>query len=155
MGVLSEKENGLMLVSEEELFANVVAIIENRKGRASAATNSEATLMFWEAGYYISSVLLGNERATYGKRIVATLSSQLEKRYGSSFTLPNVRRMMRFSQRITDKQIVTTLSSQLSWSHVIELLPLKNVQAQLFYAEDVANRGYQFKKIIYLENYLY
>jgi len=130
---MSEKENELMLVSESELFVNVVAIIENRKGRAAMAANSEATLMFWEVGHYVSYVLLGNERATYGKQIVTTLSSQLEERCGSSFSLPNMRRMMRFAQRMTDKQIVTMLSSQLSWSHIIELLPLKNEQAQLFY----------------------
>ena len=55
--------------------------------------------------------------------------------------------MMRFSQRIADKQIMATLSSQLNWSHVIELLPLKNEQAQLFYAEDVANRGLSVQEL--------
>ena len=36
---MSEKENELMLVSESELFADVIAIIENRKGRAAAANS--------------------------------------------------------------------------------------------------------------------
>jgi hypothetical protein len=36
------------------------------------------------------------------------------------------------------KQIVSTLSTQLSWSHFVELLPLKSHEARLFYARQAA-----------------
>ena len=39
--------------------------------------NHENVLMFWEVGKYIGSVLLGNERAKYGKQIVVPLAQQL------------------------------------------------------------------------------
>ena len=39
------------------------------------------------------------------------------------------------------KQIVSTLSTQLSWSHFIELLPLKTSEARLYYAKDAAERN--------------
>ena len=35
------------------------------------------------------------------------------------------------------EQIVSTLSTQLSWSHIVELLPLPSQEARLFYAEEV------------------
>jgi predicted nuclease of restriction endonuclease-like (RecB) superfamily len=38
------------------------------------------------------------------------------------------------------KQIVATLSPQLSWSHIIELLPLKTDEARTFYAQDAVKR---------------
>jgi hypothetical protein len=38
------------------------------------------------------------------------------------------------------KQIVATLSTQLSWSHFIELLPLGTNDARLYYAKDAAER---------------
>jgi len=65
------------IINESALFEKVSAIIENRKYRAQIAANSEVTIMFWEVGKYINSVILGSERAKYGKRIVATLSQQL------------------------------------------------------------------------------
>ena len=37
----------------------------------------------------------------------------------------------------TDIQIVVPLSRQLSWSHFLILLPLKNQEAKLFYAQKV------------------
>jgi len=78
--------------------------------------------MFWEVGHFINQDLLKSERVIYGKQIFATLSQQLQKNYGESFNVDNLRRMMRFAQRFTDKQIVTSLASQLTWSHIIELL---------------------------------
>jgi len=59
------------------LFDSVSAIIENRKFRAQAQANQESIIMFWEIGKYISSVLLGGERAGYGKQIVVSLAQQL------------------------------------------------------------------------------
>jgi predicted nuclease of restriction endonuclease-like (RecB) superfamily len=134
-------------IDEHELFKHVSAIIDNRKYRAQVSANSEATLMFWEVGQYVNSVILTEKRAAYGKRIVATLSLQLQERYGSSFELTNLRRMMRFAERFADYKIVATLSPQLSWSHIIELLPLKSDEARVYYAQDVFNRRYGVREL--------
>jgi len=91
-------------IDEKILFERVSAIIENRKYRATVYANSEVTLMFWEIGHYVNSVMLESKRAAYGKQIVATLSPQL------------------------------------SWSHIIELLPLETTAAKLFYAKDAIDR---------------
>ncbi len=64
-------------VDEAALFERVSAIIDNRKSRAGAYANREVTLMYWEVGRYINSVVLNFKRAEYGKRIVSTLSTQL------------------------------------------------------------------------------
>ena len=68
---------GVNQIDETAFFNHVSAIIENRKFRAQTAANSEATLMFWEIGQYVNSVIINAKRAAYGKKIVATLSPQL------------------------------------------------------------------------------
>ena len=68
---------GEMQISEKALFDKVSAIIENRIYRAQVQVNQESIFMFWEVGKYIGSVLLGGERAGYGKQIVVTLAQQL------------------------------------------------------------------------------
>lgn len=73
-------------------------------------------------------------------RTYGTLAAQLENKYGSNFTEKKRRRMLRFAEQFTDKQIVATLSRQWSWSHFIELLPIKNPEAKLFYAHQVSNQ---------------
>ena len=87
-------------------------------------------MLFWQVGYRINTHILQNKRATYGKQIVPTVSAQLENEYGRNFTEKNVRRMMKFAGQFQDIEIVVPLARQLSWSHFVELLPLKKMEAK-------------------------
>jgi predicted nuclease of restriction endonuclease-like (RecB) superfamily len=135
---LAARESGV--IDEAALFERVAAIIENRKNRAGALANREVTLMYWEVGRYVGSVLLDGERAVYGKRIVATLSQQLTERYGNSFERTKITRMIKFAKLFPEIEIVATLSQQLSWSHFQDILPLKTDEARMYYARDAAAR---------------
>lgn len=129
------------ILDEHVIFEHVSAIIEKRKHNAAAYANSEITMMCWEIGQYVGSVILDGERGEYGKRIVATLSQQLQPRYGSSFEYTKITRMIKFASLFPDEEIVATLSQQLSWSHFVEILPVKSLDARLYYASDAAKRG--------------
>jgi predicted nuclease of restriction endonuclease-like (RecB) superfamily len=121
--------------NEELLFHELVQLIEQSKQQVFSAVNSSVTLLFWNVGNRINEEILKHKRAEYGKTIVPTLSAQLETMYGNNFTEKNVRRMLKFSEQFSDFEIVVTLSQQLSWSHFIELFPLKTYDARLFYAQ--------------------
>ncbi|MCL1798400.1 MAG: PDDEXK nuclease domain-containing protein [Eggerthellaceae bacterium] len=75
--IATQRETLLNGVDEAALLKRVVGIIESRKYRAGAYANREVTLMYWEIGQHVSSVLLDRKRAEYGKRILATLSQDL------------------------------------------------------------------------------
>ena len=144
MNKISKHKNELQIAdadTENILFSNVAQIIENRKINIISVANNQIVLMFWEIGKYINTAVLGMERAEYGKRIVATLSRQLTEKYGNEYYLRNIRRMMQFAYQFPDFGKVSTVSTQLSWSHIIELLPLKSIEEKLYYAEEV-NRGF-------------
>lgn len=134
-------------VDEQVLFKRVSEIIESRKSRAGSYVNREVTLMYWEVGRYISSVLLGGERAEYGKRILTALASKLVIKYGNNFTVRNLYRMTLFADRFPNEKILPPLAAKLSWSHIIELLPLKTDEARMYYAEDAAARNYSAKEL--------
>ena len=135
------------LIDERMVFERVSEIIESRKYRAGTYANREVTLMHWEVVQYVNSIILDGERAEYGKRIVTTLSSQLMKKYGKTFDVHNIRRMMRFAEKFNDFDIVTTLSSQLSWSHFIEILPIKSEEARLYYAKEIIERHFGVREL--------
>ncbi|MCL2712521.1 MAG: PDDEXK nuclease domain-containing protein [Methanomassiliicoccaceae archaeon] len=144
--VTNEKKNVLIVqenlaVDENALFDRISAIIENRKCRAATYANQEITMMFWEVGQYINSTVLNNQRAEYGKKILPTLSAKLTAAYGKSFTERNLYRMALFAERISDTDILPMVSARLSWSHILELLPLKSKEALLYYANEVAQRN--------------
>ena len=138
----AQKSQSAITIDESTLLKHISKIIESRKNRAGAYANREVTLMYWEIGRYIGSVLLGGERAEYGKKILATLSQELIKKYGRSFELRSLRRMIQFAEVFPDIKIVSPLATQLSWTHFTEILSLETQEARLFYANDAAARNF-------------
>jgi len=65
---------------------------------------------------------------------VATLSSQLVKKYGQAFDIHNIRKMICFAEKFNNLRIVTPLATQLSWSHFFELLLLETEKQDYFWA---------------------
>jgi predicted nuclease of restriction endonuclease-like (RecB) superfamily len=104
----------------------------------TAQANCALTLLFWKIGRRVTEEVLQNKRADYGRQIVVTLARQLTESYGRNFDERNLRRMLQFAEQFQEIEIVSTLSTQLSWSHFVELLPLKSPEARLFYARQAA-----------------
>jgi predicted nuclease of restriction endonuclease-like (RecB) superfamily len=134
------KNNKIIPATEEALFNELSQLIELSQQQVVAQANSTLTLLFWHIGNRINKDILQNKRADYGKRIVPTLSAQLEERFGRNFTEKNVRRMLQFAEQFPDHSIVVTLSRQLSWSHFLVLIPLKSQEAKLYYAQASATQ---------------
>ena len=134
-------------VDEVELFEHACKIIDFRKNNAMAYANSEITLMYWEMGKFISDNLLNGERASYGKKILPTMSAKLQTTYGKNFSERNLNRMVRFFDNFPDFEILSTLSAKLSWSHIVEILPLKSQEAKLYYINEVIERGFGVREL--------
>ncbi len=121
------------------LFDDLVQLIETGKRQLVHHANHTVNITFWHVGKRINEHILNNQRADYGKQIVVTLARQLTERYGRSFEEKNLRRMVQFANEFSDIEIVVPLARQLSWSHIILLLPLKTIDAKLFYAQLAIN----------------
>lgn len=60
-----------------ELIDDLRQIINSARSRVAATANYELTAMYWHIGNRINSEVLGNERAEYGKQIVAQVARKL------------------------------------------------------------------------------
>lgn len=141
-----------LMASGDSLVAALIndlrQIIDEARNHVAATANFELTMMYWHIGARINRDILGNERAAYGKQIVSTVSTRLQAVYGSKgFEVRSVRRMMQFAQKFSDEQIVSTLSTQLTWSHFIEVLPLKNELQSEFYLTLAATERWGIRKL--------
>mgnify|MGYP001591084302 CR=1 FL=1 len=117
------------------LFADIRQMIEDTRKTVSQTVNMGMTLLYWNIGRRINEDVLQNDRAEYGKRIVVTLSRQLTEEYGSGFSKSSLSRMCAFHQEFPMLEIVATLSQQLTWSHFIEIIPLKEALQREFYSQ--------------------
>ena len=110
----------------QSLMQDLRHIMEQARGHVAATANYEQTMMYWHIGERINRDVFGNQRAEYGKQIVAQVARQLQEEYGKKgFDEKSIRRMMQFATLFPEKQIVAQLARKLFWSHFIEVLPLK------------------------------
>ncbi len=132
---LKKIKNSTPSTKKNDLLEDLRKMINQAKRSVASVVNTHLTLLNWQMGHRIRSEILKKKRAGYGEEILATLSQELTKEYGQGFTLSSLSRMLKFAEFFPDEQIVATLSQKLSWSHFIEILPLKEPLKRDFYAE--------------------
>lgn len=119
----------------ESLISDIRTLVDEARGRTASAINIAQTVLYWQIGRRVAQEVLGGQRAEYGERVIASLSTALERDYGRGFAEKNLRRMLQFAEAFPTMEIVATLSRQLSWSHFVLLLPIDKPLARDFYAE--------------------
>lgn len=124
-----DKSNNLDLVKEISLY------IEESKQQLAITVNATLSLLYWQIGKRINEEILQNQRAEYGKEIVSALSRQLTLDYGTGWSKRQLHHCIRFAEVFSDFEIVHTLCSQLSWSHLRLIIPMEDALKRDFYIE--------------------
>ena len=117
------------------LVADIRLLIEESRQKITFTVNSELTLLYWMIGRRIQLEILKGARAEYGAAILLNVGKQLEKEFGQGFSVKNVRRMVKFALLFSNDKIVATVSRQLTWSHFVIILSVKEPLSREFYTE--------------------
>lgn len=122
------------LVSKS-LIDDIRLLINTTRQRVAQVVNSSLVILYWSIGKRVKSEVLKEKRGAYGEEIVVTLSQELVAEFGEGFSPQNLSRMVKFFEYFPDEKIIVTLSQELSWSHIIAILPVSNPVGREFYAE--------------------
>jgi predicted nuclease of restriction endonuclease-like (RecB) superfamily len=125
----------LPIQHNDALLHDLRGLIEETRSTVATTVNAALTMLYWRIGKRINEEILQGERAAYGAEILPTLSAKLVPLYGDGFSARNLTRMVRFTECFQEEEIVVTLIRQLSWSHFVEILSVKDPLARDFYAE--------------------
>ena len=124
-----------VIKTDSKVLNDIRSLVDSARQHVAAYANAELTMLYWRVGKRIHGEILKEKRAEYGQEIVHALSAQLKHEYGDGFSEKNLRRMVQFAECFSDEKIVVTLSRQLSWSHFVAILPVREQLAREFYAE--------------------
>ncbi len=126
-----------MKVSKKDLklFKEISLLIESGRKKVTQEVNSVISNLYWKIGNKINSEMMNYKRGEYGKEIIDDLSSHLKDSFGKGFDSANIRRMMQLAKVFDDEKIFVTLSRELTWSHFISLLTIKDELQRKFYIE--------------------
>ena len=124
------------------IFEDIKQLINNSRNKVYSAVNTEMINLYWNIGKIIMEIQQGEERAAYGDAVLEKLSEKLTKEFGKGFSKRNLERMRKFYIYFP---IATTVSSQLSWSHYLELLKIAEKQKRNFYLQETINSKWSVK----------
>ena len=126
------------------LLENIGHSLKSGRIRANKAVNIELLKTKWEIGQHIVEYEQeGNETAEYGSDLLNTLSKDLKLRHGKGFSRRNVLDMRRFYVAYPSWQ---TVSANLSWSHYVELIGIKNELERKFYEKQCLHEGWSIRE---------
>ena len=100
--------------------------------------------LYWNIGKIIMKIQHGDERASYGDMVLDKLSHRLTDEFGKGFSKRNLERMRKFYICFP---ITTTVSSQLSWSHYLELIKIDEESKRSFYLNECINSKWSVREL--------
>jgi hypothetical protein len=120
---------------DQKLVTDVRSLIASARQRTISAVNAELTLLYWGIGSRINVDVLAGERASYGKQILAGLAETLTFEFGKGWTEQNLRHCMQLASIFPDREILYSLSRELSWTHLRNLIYVAEPLKREFYIE--------------------
>jgi predicted nuclease of restriction endonuclease-like (RecB) superfamily len=127
MGVgMSDMNSDLSL---QPAFDEIVALIERSRQSALRAVNTGLIELYWQVGAYISKKL---STAAWGEGVVDQLAAYLAQSQPGlrGFTRRNLFRMRLFYEAYRDSSIVSSVLTQLPWTHHLIILGSAKLPAE-------------------------
>lgn len=131
----------------DKLMQGLSIIIEQSRNNIASYVNQELTMMYWHIGRFILQEINYQDKAEYGKKIVATLSQLLTERYGKGFGPTALFRMLKVARIYQDEQVMVAVSKQLTWSHLVELITIEHETKRLFYQQMAIQQHWSLRQL--------
>lgn len=132
---------------ELSLLENIKALIHKSRVNVHRKVNQELTIMYWAIGKHLKTAVLKNKRAGYGEKVIATLSSELTLEFGKGWTKQQLWNCLYTVETFPTQKIISTLSGELSWSHIKELIYIKNELQRDFYTQLCIQEGWSVRQL--------
>lgn len=126
------------------IFDNIKDLVINSRNKVYQTVNTEMLSLYWNIGKAIMEIQQGDERASYGDAVLEKLSEKLTNEFGKGFSKRNLERMRKFYIFFP---IATTVSSQLSWSHYLEIIKIEEEQKRNFYIKETINSKWSVREL--------
>jgi predicted nuclease of restriction endonuclease-like (RecB) superfamily len=135
------------LENVSQVYGKVSELIQSAQNYLAKTVNSSMVVLYWHIGKTIQEEVIKNEKAGYGEQVMQTVAAQLTQQYGRGYSYRNLYRMVRFYEFFPDEHILTTVSSKLSWSHLVEIIKQKDPLKREFYVTMCANEGWSVREL--------
>ncbi|MDO4962492.1 MAG: PDDEXK nuclease domain-containing protein [bacterium] len=128
----------------DNLYNDIKLLVEESRNRVYKTVNTEMINLYWNIGKMIVDMQEGNPKAKYGDYLIERVSDKLSLEFGKGFSNRNIKRMRKFYLCYSNR---TTLLSQLTWSHYLELIKIDDVNKRNFYMHECINSNWDVREL--------
>ena len=123
--------------NEINLADNLINIINTARENALKKVNEELINMYWQVGEYLHKE---SQKSMFGDSYIDSIAKEIQEEFPGikGFNRRGLYRMKQF-YNLFGEQKVSTMWTQLTWSHIRELLPLKDENAIGYYLNSAIN----------------
>ena len=134
---------------KKDIYQEIHDLLHNARQNIISNINSTMTKTYFLIGKRIvEEEQDGNKRAEYGKNLIKMLSEKLTKEFGKGFSETNLEQMRKFFKVYGIPQ---TLSEEfqfnLSWSHYLILMRIKDINARNFYEIEAFENNWSLREL--------
>ncbi|MBK7847379.1 MAG: DUF1016 family protein [Zoogloea sp.] len=145
---MSRLENTENIVLPPELYQQIHGILYAARQQSYRAVNTAMIEAYWQIGRRIVEHEQGGEaRAAYGQGVLAALAARLTEDFGKGFTTANLRNFRQFYLTFTDEQIRYALRSNLTWTHLRQLMRIDKLDARNWYMNEASQQGWSARAL--------
>ena len=127
------------------VYNEISMLIDQCKKKIQLNLNSEMVILYWHVGKKIRTDILDNQKAEYGKEVITNLGEQLSSAYGRGYSRRNLFNMVAFYDNFPEESIVQTVSAQLTWSHILEIIKIEDELKREFYITMATNERWSVR----------
>jgi len=129
----------------EQTYERIRAILDEARSRAYRAINTAMVTAYWEIGRVIvEEEQRGQQRAEYGRALLADLSKRLKSQFGKGFDRTNLQQMRALYLAYP---ICDALRHELTWTHYRLLLRVEKPEARAFYEAEAVNARWSTREL--------
>jgi len=139
-----EKELINEKVVVENIYNEIKDLIMASRARVYNTVNVEMLNLHWSIGKIILEIQEGKERAKYGEEVLKNISLRLTNEFGKGYSVQNLRRMRQFYNLFP---IRSTVMSELSWSHYLEIIKIDENNKRNFYMHEAINSRWSVREL--------
>jgi len=135
-------------VIPSELYQQIRGILHDARQQSYRAVNSAMIEAYWRVGRQIvEHEQGGNSRAAYGQGLLTALASRLTADFGKGFTAANLRNFRQFYLTFSDEHIRYAVRSNLTWTHLRQLMRVEHLEARLWYMNEAGQQGWSARAL--------
>ena len=132
--------------NEQQFYTDVCFILQQARENAYNSANRIMKYAYWSVGRRIvEQEQYGEKKARYGSYLIKNLSIQLADKFGTGFSVANLKNCRRFYLTFPEDSYGYSIAGKIPWSHLRSIMRISDEEERNFYLNEVMTENWSVR----------